>query len=80
VTLVKADVVGQDHVRLIARGNDGHSFKAIGFRMAESELGQTLLHACSGRRLWLAGRVKLDDWGARPAAELHLEDAAFADT
>lgn len=79
VTLVKTDVVGQDHVRLIARGNDGHSFKAIGFRLAESELGQTLLHACTGRRLWLAGRVKLDDWGAHPAAELHLEDAAFAD-
>lgn len=79
VTLVKADVVGQDHVRLIARGSDGHSFKAIGFRLAESELGQTLLHACTGRRLWLAGRVKLDDWGVRQAVELHLEDAAFAD-
>lgn len=79
VQLVKADVVGQDHVRLIARGGDGHSFKAIGFRMVEGELGQTLLHGSSGRRLWLAGRVKLDDWGTRPAAELHLEDAAFAD-
>lgn len=79
VQLVKVDVVGQDHVRLIARGGDGYSFKAIGFRMADSELGQTLLHGCTGRRLWLAGRVKLDDWGARPAAELHIEDAAFAD-
>lgn len=79
VTLVKADAVGQDHLRLIARGGDGASFKAIGFRMVESELGQTLLHGSTGRPLWLAGRVKLDDWGSRPAAELHLEDAAFAD-
>ncbi|MDG6079647.1 single-stranded-DNA-specific exonuclease RecJ [Erythrobacter litoralis] len=79
VRLVKCDVVGTDHVRIIAAGEDGRSFKAIAFRAAESELGQTLLNASRGRRLWLAGRVKLDDWGHTPAAELHLEDAAFAD-
>ena len=45
---------------------------------AETELGQTLLNA-RGRKLWLAGRAKRDDWGSRPAAELHLEDAAWAD-
>ena len=38
-----------------------------------------LLHGAKGRRLWLAGRAKLDDWGSRPQAELHLEDAAWAD-
>jgi single-stranded-DNA-specific exonuclease len=79
VKLVKADVVGKDHLRLIAAGRDGRSFKAIAFRAAESELGQALLHGSRGRAVWLAGRVKLDDWGSRPAAELHLEDAAWAD-
>jgi len=79
VRLVKADLVGSDHVRVIASGADGASFKAIAFRAAESTLGQTLLHGAQGRRLWLAGRAKIDDWGARPAAELHLEDAAWAD-
>ncbi|GAA0765129.1 single-stranded-DNA-specific exonuclease [Erythromicrobium ramosum] len=79
VRIVKADIVGKDHLRLIASGNDGKSFKAIAFRAGESEMGQTLLHRHQGRRFYLAGRVKLDDWGNRPAAELHLEDAAFAD-
>jgi single-stranded-DNA-specific exonuclease len=79
VHLVKADVVGTDHVRIIAAGADGGSFKAIGFRMAETELGQALLHGARGRKLWLAGRAKIDDWGSRPQAELHLEDAAWAD-
>ncbi len=79
VHLIKADVVGSNHLRLIAGGQDGASFKAIGFRMAESELGQALLHGARGRRLWLAGRAKIDDWGSRPQAELHLEDAAWAD-
>lgn len=79
VHLVRADVVGNGHVRLIAGGADGASVKVVGFRMAETLLGQTLLHGAKGRRLWLAGRARTDDWGATPRAELHLDDAAFAD-
>lgn len=79
VRLVKADLVGTDHVRLIVRGDDGASFKAIAFRAASTEMGQALLRASPQRKLWLAGRARIDDWGSRPAAELHLEDAAFID-
>ncbi len=79
VRVVKADIVGKDHLRVIASGADGRSFKAIAFRAAETEMAQTLLHRSKGRQFHFAGRVKLDDWGSRPAAELHLEDAAFAD-
>lgn len=79
VRLIKADLVGKDHVRLIVRGDDGASFKAVAFRQAETELGQALLNRAQGRRFWLAGRAKIDDWGSRPAAELHVDDAAWAD-
>lgn len=79
VRIVKADIVGKDHLRVIASGGDGRSFKAIAFRAAETEMAQTLIHRSKGRQFHLAGRVKIDDWGPRPAAELHLEDAAFAD-
>jgi single-stranded-DNA-specific exonuclease len=79
VRLVKVDLVGTDHVRMVAAGNDGRSFKAIAFRAAPTELGQALLHAHKGRQFWLAGRARIDDWASRPAAELHVEDAAFAD-
>ena len=79
VRLIKCDLVGTDHVRMIAGGPDGRSFKAMAFRAAETEMGQALLHGSRGRALWLAGRAKIDDWGSRPAAELHVEDAAFAD-
>jgi single-stranded-DNA-specific exonuclease len=79
VRLIKADVVGTSHVRLIAGGDDGKSFKAIAFRAVDSAMGQALLGAGPSRRLWLAGRVKRDDWSGRGAAEMHLDDAAFAD-
>lgn len=80
VRIVKADLVGTGgHVRLIVAGNDGKSFKAVAFRQADTELGQALLSAPSHRKLWIAGRAKIDDWGARGAAEMHVEDAAWAD-
>jgi single-stranded-DNA-specific exonuclease len=78
VRVVKADVVGTDHVRAIVSGEDGRSLKVMAFRQAQTPLGQTLLGADRARRFWLAGRAKIDDWGARPAAELHVEDIAAA--
>jgi len=77
--IVRVDVVGNGHVRAIVAGDDGRSLKAMAFRSADTLLGQTLLQAPRDRKLWLAGRPKVDDWGSRPAAELHLDDAAWAD-
>jgi len=77
--VIKADVVGNGHLRAIMAGDDGRSIKTIAFRQAESELGQAILGAPRDRRLWIAGRAKIDDWGSRPAAELHLEDAAWVE-
>ncbi|HEX7850577.1 MAG TPA: single-stranded-DNA-specific exonuclease RecJ [Sphingomonas sp.] len=77
--IVRVDVVGNGHVRAIVAGDDGRSLKAMAFRSADTLLGQTLLQAPRDRKLWLAGRPKVDDWASRPAAELHLDDAAWAD-
>lgn len=77
--IVRADIVGSNHVRAVMAGDDGRSLKTVAFRQSETLLGQALLSAGRDRRLWVAGRVKIDDWGSRPAAELHVEDIAFAD-
>ncbi len=74
---VKVDVVGNGHVRMVAAGDDGRSFKSIAFRAADGPLGQALLALRPGARLWLAGRIKRDDWSGRGAAEMHLDDAAL---
>jgi single-stranded-DNA-specific exonuclease len=78
VRILKADVVGTGHLRLLVSGEDGGRIKAVAFRNAETPLGLALRGAGS-RRLWLAGRMKKDDWNGRDSAELHLDDAAFAD-
>ncbi|MDZ7282918.1 single-stranded-DNA-specific exonuclease RecJ [Sphingomonas sanguinis] len=77
--VIRADLVGTNHVRAIVAGADGRSLKAMAFRQADTALGQALLGAGSTRRLWLVGRAKVDDWSGRDVAELHVEDAAWAD-
>jgi len=78
VRVIRADVVGNNHLRLIASGDDGGQVKAVAFRMGDSPLGLSL-RAAQGRRVWLAGRMKRDEWNGRVGAELHLDDAAFVD-
>jgi single-stranded-DNA-specific exonuclease len=79
VRIIKADIVGNGHVRAVVVGDDGRTIKTVAFRQADTALGLALLGAPPHRKLWLAGRARIDDWGSRPAAELHLDDAAWAD-
>ncbi|MDP9423755.1 MAG: single-stranded-DNA-specific exonuclease RecJ [Pseudomonadota bacterium] len=76
--LMRPGVVGNGHVRAIACGDDGKSFKLIAFRAADTELGQALLSSPADKRWWLAGTIKRDEWNGGNAAEMHLEDAAPA--
>ena len=79
VRVIKADVVGNGHVRAVVAGDDGRSIKTIAFRQAETALGAALLGAGPHRRLWLAGRARIDDYNGGAHAELHLDDAAWCD-
>ena len=76
--LMRVGIVGNGHVRGLACGDDGKSFKWIAFRAAETPLGEALLASASDKRWWLAGSIKRDDWNGGNAAEMHLEDAAPA--
>jgi single-stranded-DNA-specific exonuclease len=76
--LLKTGVVGDGHVRGLACGDDGKTFKWIAFRSAATPLGQALLASPADARWWLAGSIKRDEWNGGNAAEMHLEDAARA--
>jgi single-stranded-DNA-specific exonuclease len=76
--LLKTAIVGTGHVRGIACGDDGKSFKWIAFRSAETELGRALLESSVDARWWLAGSIKRDEWNGGNAAEMHVDDAARA--
>ena len=76
--LLKTAIVGENHVRGLACGDDGKSFKWIAFRSTSTDLGRALLASSAETRWWLAGTIKRDEWNGGNAAEMHVEDAALA--
>ena len=73
--VVKADIVGSDHVRCILAGADGGRLKTIAFRRAGDALGEALLGSV-GTELHVAGHLRADEWQGRRDAQLIVEDAA----
>ena len=76
--LVKADVVGQGHVRCILAGDAGGRLKAIAFRCVDSALGHLLL-SHGDAPLHLAGHLRADRWRERDDVQLVIDDAAAVD-
>lgn len=76
-TVAYADVVGTNHVRLRLLARDGASLAAIAFRAADAPLGQGLLKA-RGKRVHVAGKLRLDTYKDEAKVQLHIEDAAPA--
>ena len=73
--VVRADVVGANHVRCILSGGDGGRLKAIAFRALESELGKALLTGGSAP-LHVAGVLRVDRWNGQEGVQLLIDDAA----
>ena len=77
VRVAFADTVGGDHVKLRLVGGDGARLDAIAFRVMGTKLGEGLL-ASRSRRIHVAGKLRSDDWGGTPRAQLQIEDATLA--
>lgn len=74
--VVKADPVGDGHVRVILGGGAGGGrLKAVAFRALEGPVGQALLSA-RGTALHVAGHLRADTWQGVVQAQLVIEDAA----
>jgi single-stranded-DNA-specific exonuclease len=74
--VVRADVVGGDHVRVVLSGTSGKGrLKGIAFRAAGTPLGRALAES-GGAGLHLAGHLRADDWKGRSGVQLVIEDAA----
>jgi single-stranded-DNA-specific exonuclease len=73
--VVYADPAGADHIRCTLESPDGTRIKAIAFRAMGTELGELLL---SERKLPLhiAGRLTIDEWGAKRVPSIQIEDVA----
>jgi len=76
IRIVKADIVGSDHVRcVLASQSGGGRLSAMAFRSADTDLGQTLL-GTGGVSLHIAGYLEINTWRGSRTARLVIEDAA----
>lgn len=75
--LLRATVVGENHVSCILMGSDGGRMKAIAFRALDSDLGQELLKG-KGNPFHIAGVLRIDRWNGSEAVQLLIDDAAPA--
>ncbi len=73
--VVYADPAGSDHIRCTLAAPDGTRIKAIAFRAMGTEMGELLL---TERKLPLhiAGRLTIDEWGAKRVPSIQIEDIA----
>jgi single-stranded-DNA-specific exonuclease len=77
-TLVYADPVGQNHIRVRLKGGDGGFVNAIAFRSVGQKLGNALLQS-RGRAVHVAGCLALDRWQGEERVQLRILDMAAAD-
>lgn len=75
-TIVRADVVGEAHVRVIFTCG-GARLTGIAFRVLDQPLGKALLQS-KGQPLHLAGYLRADTWNGRNAVQLQIADAAWS--
>ena len=69
--------VGQSHLKLGIGDGMGARLDAICFGAFDGPLGPALENH-GGARFHFAGRLEINEWGGRRAAQLRLEDAAPA--
>lgn len=74
--IIRADVVGEKHVSLIAM-QGGTRLRAIAFRAMESDLGTALISS-RGKTCHLAGYLRADDFRGGDAMQLVVNDAGGA--
>ncbi|MEM1192347.1 MAG: single-stranded-DNA-specific exonuclease RecJ [Pseudomonadota bacterium] len=68
-------ILSDAHIACSLLSDDGDKARAIAFRCMDEPLGEALL---SGKRLHVAGRVKIDEWRGGDAGQFQISDVAFA--
>lgn len=78
--LMRVDIVKEIHLRCFfghdQSGGTGGSLKSMVFRATESPIGQALIRA-KGKKMHIAGQIKLNHWQGKTTAEFTLEDIVF---
>ncbi|MBE8191549.1 MAG: single-stranded-DNA-specific exonuclease RecJ [Alphaproteobacteria bacterium] len=75
VRIIKATIVGDQHVRCIISGIDGGSLKAMAFASVPEDVRHALLQ--NPYRAHIAGTLRPDDWNGKNDTQFFIRDIAL---
>ncbi len=78
VKLLRADLVGANHLRLVFSSEMGGTLSAIAFRAMDNEMGKALVDLKKGSRVNVAGYIRLNTYAMRTDVQWVVEDIAIA--
>ena len=76
IFITKAQIVGSGHVKCILTSPRGGYLRAISFRCADNDIGNTMLNS-KGEMYNIVGKVKLDEWQGRKNVQFIIEDISL---
>ena len=74
--VIKSDIVGNNHIKLILSGKDGTVFKSIAWNAKNSPLEQPL-NAKNKKRINIVGKMTLNEWRGEKNIEFMIEDISL---
>ncbi|MDX1922228.1 MAG: single-stranded-DNA-specific exonuclease RecJ [Alphaproteobacteria bacterium] len=77
VKLLRADLVGANHLRLVFSSEMGGTLSAIAFRAMDHEMGKALIDLKKGSRVNVAGTIRLNTYAMRTDVQLVVEDVSI---
>lgn len=73
VRIHKASIIGSGHVKCFLSSDNGGSLKAIAFRVADNDIGNTMLTA-KGEIFDVVGVLRRDNWQGRNSVQFIIDD------
>jgi single-stranded-DNA-specific exonuclease len=76
--LMKADTLGDRHLRLQLGDGRGAYLRAVCWRAMDNEMGKALMNLPRGARLHVAGHLQINHWNGRSEPQLVVDDVGLA--
>ena len=71
--LASVNQIGENHLKCLIKSHEGAFIEAMAFRSLSTPLGDEIQRN-KGNVVSLLGKIKINEWGGRRTAQLHIED------
>ena len=76
IKVISANIVGNNHIKLVLSGKDGTVFKSLAWNAINSPL-EPFLNNKNRKRINIAGKIHLNQWRGERKVEFMIEDIAL---